>query len=297
MRRFLLCTWVALSVPAAAGVYSAGAALALAPSRAEAADDLEARLARAERLAGLTSIQGPGLVVVLRHSPIRAPRGVDRRTLMIHDQDLNAVLNALRVAGAEALAVGGRDAAVPERVLVSTAARDDRNGVTVNGVSLQPPYRVTAVGDPRALRAELFRESGVVRKAGLDTLQMIDVQEAQDLVVPAARGGSDSAAASVPRTSPGTEYRAPREERVERPTTPRVPAGRVGQPGTVAAVVRRNQSGGTYIAPPPGPRTVHEEDIQPYRAAQPDPRVATALPRPPGPPTIHEAERPSSRRV
>jgi uncharacterized protein YlxW (UPF0749 family) len=182
MKRLLLPTLAALSL-----VASGHAVGAPQPQ-------LEERIRKAELLAGLTPVEGPGLRVALRHSP-RAVPGVDRENLLLHDQDVNAVLNALRVAGAEALSisgsVSGKESAFAERVLVNTAAVDSRGGVVVNSVLLLPPYHIQAIGDPAALRYELFREEGVVKKAGLDTLEMIEVRDASRLEIPAARVQSD----------------------------------------------------------------------------------------------------------
>src|SRR4029077_16909402 len=66
-------------------------------------NQLRDRLARAELLGGLTPVEGLGVVVTLRNSPRPLPKGSDPSNLLIHDQDVNAVLNALRAAGAEAL--------------------------------------------------------------------------------------------------------------------------------------------------------------------------------------------------
>lgn len=203
MRRPLVPLLAAVSLVSAAGGYSPAAEAPPRASRSgapssvgespeampDAADSLQERLARAELMAGLAPLEGPGLVVVLRHCPRTGLTGVDKQNLLIHDEDINGVLNALRVAGAEALAIGGRTAGRepdPLRVLAGTAAREDRSGVTIGGVAMQAPYRILAIGDARALRMELFREGGVVKRAALEELQMIEVQNARDLHLPPA---------------------------------------------------------------------------------------------------------------
>lgn len=150
---------------------------------------LEERAERAEVLAGLTPLEGPGLLVTLRNCPHPAPPGADPTGLVIHDQDVNAVLNALRAAGAEALAVAsGSDPQAPaERVVAATSAVETGSGMLVNGHLVRPPYLILAIGDAKLLTGELFRSGGAVKRAGLDTLEMAEAHPADALRVPAAR--------------------------------------------------------------------------------------------------------------
>jgi len=164
---------------------------------------LEQRLAHAELLAGLTPVHGPGVQVVLRDSPRSTRRRADAKDLQIQDQDVNGILNALRAAGAEAIAVGG--AAEPlERVLANSAARGMGGTLLLNGARLTAPYRILAIGDSKRLRAELFREDGVVKKAGLSALEMIQVDDAPRLEIPAARspGSFQHARSAAPVVEP-----------------------------------------------------------------------------------------------
>jgi uncharacterized protein YlxW (UPF0749 family) len=159
------------------------------------------RLARAELLAGLTPVEGPGLVVTLRNSPRKPSRGVDRSSLMIHEQDVSAVLNALRAAGAEAIAIGSEELPL-ERILATTALKVAPGGLTVRGTSYRPPYQIHAIGDTEALREELYQADGVVRQAGLDTLQMVQVEPRSRLELPAAPPGPPFRFAAAPGSRP-----------------------------------------------------------------------------------------------
>lgn len=173
---------------AAALLLIAGTLAPATPLRAEEGSAaLRERLARAELLAGLTTVEGPGVTVTLRHSPKPVPKGADRSGFMLHDQDVNAVLNALRAAGAEALAIGTPEAPL-ERVLANTAAVEVKDGVEVNNRVFRAPYRIVAIGEARDLRAELYRKNGVVKRSGLDVMDMIQVTDSSRLLIPAARG-------------------------------------------------------------------------------------------------------------
>lgn len=105
--------------------------------------------------AGLTAVRGPGLVVTLTDSPLSEASSGDLNDLVIHEQDLQAVINALWAGGAEAMSVNG------QRVLATTAIRCVGNTLLLHGSVYSPPYVLRAVGDGEAMRTELGRDPGV----------------------------------------------------------------------------------------------------------------------------------------
>jgi uncharacterized protein YlxW (UPF0749 family) len=120
-------------------------------------------LARVDRLrppTGLGAVHGPGVMVVLADSE-EAPATVGEASdLRIQDLDVQLVVNALWAAGAEAVAVNGR------RVASTTAIRQAGGAVLVNFHAVASPYRVTAIGDPDALRRGVIR-SEIARRFGV----------------------------------------------------------------------------------------------------------------------------------
>src|SRR5437764_13741691 len=78
---------------------------------------LNSALQEARAYAGLTEVTGPGVVVTLQDSKKQPMIAVGPENYLIHDRDINEVINELRSAGAEAIAVG------TQRVVNSTAAR------------------------------------------------------------------------------------------------------------------------------------------------------------------------------
>jgi len=213
-----------------------------------------ARLQRAELLAGLTDVEGAGLVVHLRHSP-RMLRGVDRSTLEVHDQDVNAVLNALRLGGAEAMAISDARRPEVERILVLSAASAKDAGILLNGTFFTPPYRIFAVGDAAAMRLELLREGGVIKKAGLDTLQMVELENVAALRIPASRAAvTFKVARSLPLAA-GTFPPPEMMPKVPVASLPTVPEGTLtgAEPGRA----RPPSNDATQVKPPlpPGGQT------------------------------------------
>lgn len=133
---------VATTIDSAHG-RGAGTALATMLNRsAELADDV-----------GLNPVQGPGLVVTLtdaqRDANGRFPRDATPDDLVVHQQDIQAVLNALWSAGAEAIQMQD------QRILATSAPRCVGNTLLLNGRTYSPPYAVTAIGDAAAMQAAL----------------------------------------------------------------------------------------------------------------------------------------------
>ena len=69
--------------------------------------------------------------------------------MIVHQQDVQAVVNALWAGGADGLAVMG------QRLITTGAVRCVGNTLLLYGRTYSPPFRVTAVGDPTRLRASL----------------------------------------------------------------------------------------------------------------------------------------------
>lgn len=109
---------------------------------------LEQLRAEADRLGvlyGLTEISGPGLAVELRDSTLRESPTGDPNDLVIHEEDLQAVVNGLWAAGAEAISING------ERITTASAVRCVGNTLLLHGSVYAPPYRIHALGDTGGL--------------------------------------------------------------------------------------------------------------------------------------------------
>jgi uncharacterized protein YlxW (UPF0749 family) len=127
-----------------AGAQEAGA------RESERVREVVSRVERLRAPAGLEGLRGPGIVVELSDSPDAPRTRGDVTDLRIQDVDLQLVANALWAAGAEALAVNGH------RIGGTTAIREAGDAVLVNFRAVSSPYRVTALGDPEALRRRLL---------------------------------------------------------------------------------------------------------------------------------------------
>ncbi|TIC83010.1 DUF881 domain-containing protein [Nocardioides sp. GY 10127] len=112
------------------------------------------KVARLEDPAGLVAHEGAGLRVVLSDSPLSADDTSEPLNyLIVHQQDIQAVVNALWRGGAVAVTVQG------QRLISTTGIKCEGNSVTLQGVPYPQPYVIEAVGDPSTLQAAVDSDS------------------------------------------------------------------------------------------------------------------------------------------
>jgi uncharacterized protein YlxW (UPF0749 family) len=103
--------------------------------------------------AGTTPVRGPGLVITLtdaqRDANGRFPRDASPDDLVVHQQDIQGVLNALWSSGAEAVQMQD------QRIVATSAPRCVGNTLLLNGRTYSPPYVITAIGDVPAMQRAL----------------------------------------------------------------------------------------------------------------------------------------------
>ncbi|WP_203685652.1 DUF881 domain-containing protein [Streptomyces sp. SID14515] len=114
----------------------------------------DARLKALEKAAGTTKISGDSVSVTLNDAPPDATANPgypepQPNDLVIHQQDLQAVVNALWQGGARGIQV------MDQRLISTSAVRCVGNTLILQGRVYSPPYKVTAVGDPGKLKRAL----------------------------------------------------------------------------------------------------------------------------------------------
>lgn len=130
-----------------------------AMSRDKAHDNSRLREARQHRSdlaahAEFAPVTGSGLRITLDDAARpggsgQMPGGPTPNDLVVHQQDIQAVVNALWAGGARGVQV------MDQRMIGTSAIRCVGNTLILQGVVYSPPYTVTAVGDPTAMRAAL----------------------------------------------------------------------------------------------------------------------------------------------
>ena len=103
--------------------------------------------------AGTGAVSGPALTVRLDDAPHdgAVPSGFTPDDMVVHQQDVQAVVNAMWAAGAEAMML------MDQRVVSTSAVRCVGNVLILQGRVYSPPYVIRAIGDPAAMRRSLER--------------------------------------------------------------------------------------------------------------------------------------------
>jgi uncharacterized protein YlxW (UPF0749 family) len=89
---------------------------------------------------GTSAVHGPGVEIVVDDA-----RNAQKDQNKVQDKDLQKLVNGLWAAGAEAISING------QRLTTMSPIRHAGSAITVNLVSLSPPYRILAIGDRKSL--------------------------------------------------------------------------------------------------------------------------------------------------
>jgi uncharacterized protein YlxW (UPF0749 family) len=125
-------------------------------ARGNERSDVAPELSRQDQRVGLTTVAGPGVTVTLDDAPSSvAANGIEPDLLVVHQQDIQAVVNAFWAGGAEAMTIQD------QRVISTTAVKCVGNTVVLHGIPYGPPYRISAIGDPARLHDALARSEPI----------------------------------------------------------------------------------------------------------------------------------------
>ncbi|MES9089904.1 DUF881 domain-containing protein [Cutibacterium acnes] len=134
---------------------------------------------------GLEAVSGKAVRVTLDDAPLSEnPDGVDANMLVVHQQDIQMVVNTLWSGGAEAMTIQG------QRVISTTAVKCVGNTVVLHGVAYAPPYVIEAIGDLNAMQKALDTSEAVrIYKEYVSAYQLgWSVERAGQVTMPAYTG-------------------------------------------------------------------------------------------------------------
>jgi uncharacterized protein YlxW (UPF0749 family) len=150
---------------------------------------LERRIDRLAVPAGLTGLEGPGLTVTLDDAPRdqESQDNVDPNRLVVHQEDIQAVVNALWRGGAEGISIQG------QRIIATTGIKCVGNTVLLQGVPYAPPYEIVAVGDTMPMYEALLDSPQVqAYRADVTTYDLgWDLEQSSSLELPPFTGTPD----------------------------------------------------------------------------------------------------------
>ncbi|MDQ7822693.1 MAG: DUF881 domain-containing protein [Candidatus Eremiobacteraeota bacterium] len=112
------------------------------------------QLETARMEAGFLPVKGPGIVVELNDSPKSPSPKDDPFYFIIHDVDLDTLVNELWASGAEAVSIND------QRIVTTTAIRCVGPTVLINSVRIAAPYKVAAIGPSKDMEGALRTPGG-----------------------------------------------------------------------------------------------------------------------------------------
>ncbi|MFJ9905313.1 DUF881 domain-containing protein [Streptomyces sp. NPDC101152] len=119
------------------------------------------KLTGLEQDAGTRPLKGTAITVTLNDAPPNATAKLPGYPepqpdyLVIHQQDLQAVVNALWQGGAKGIKV------MDQRLISTSAVRCVGNTLILQGRVYSPPYKITAVGDPDKLNQAMSASKAI----------------------------------------------------------------------------------------------------------------------------------------
>jgi uncharacterized protein YlxW (UPF0749 family) len=152
--------------------------------------------------AGFTQLEGEGVTVTLTDAPVPTgladlPTGTTPDDFVVHQQDVEGVVNALWTGGADGLQIMDR------RITNASAVRCVGNVIILDGQVYSPPFTITAVGDPERLRAALdeSEQVSVYREWAAYIGLGYEVTDHDAVVLPAATGPTSLSFATTPEAA------------------------------------------------------------------------------------------------
>lgn len=126
---------------------------------------------------GFTDVKGKGVTVTLNDAPARTEAYPSE--LVIHDSDIITILNELRAAGAQAIAIND------ERIIATSKQLCAGPTILINKNRYPAPYTIKAIGDPDALYAAL-EQSEVVFIMRIYNIR-VDIRKEEEILIPRYR--------------------------------------------------------------------------------------------------------------
>ncbi len=138
------------------------------------------------KVAGLTSVEGPGIVIIVTDGMRELYENENPNVVLVHDLDIRAMVDDLRNAGAEAISINGQRVIFNRSEIQCTGPT-----IKINDQVFAPPYVIRAIGDRKYLESAInapgsYSES--LRKWGV----FVEVNTAISVSIPAYDGLMDN---------------------------------------------------------------------------------------------------------
>ncbi|KAF1084830.1 hypothetical protein SPSYN_02000 [Sporotomaculum syntrophicum] len=146
--------------------------------QAEAVAALQSELNKVRMNAGLITVSGSGIELVLDKPDNTEDTQIPPELMVIQDEYLLSALNELWGAGAEAISING------QRIIATTEIRQAGSFININLNRVVPPYQILAIGNPQELMNTLEMTGGL-QEYWRDLGIKVTIEKHEDLTLPA----------------------------------------------------------------------------------------------------------------
>ncbi|MBU6429590.1 MAG: DUF881 domain-containing protein [Cyanobacteria bacterium REEB65] len=136
-----------------------------------------------EIMSGETALSGPGVVVTINDSSKPLQRGEDPNIAIVHNDDLLRLVNELRSAGAEAVAIND------QRLVDTSEIACAGTTILINKSRVAPPFLITAIGNPDTMASALGMRGGIVEYLQFYGIQ-VSIAKKSEVEVPTFDGST-----------------------------------------------------------------------------------------------------------
>ena len=118
----------------------------------------EAQIKLNNNLLGLTDLEGKGIELTIKDDPNVTTENIgiidDISNHIVHEQDLRAIVNELKNAGAEAISIN------EQRITTNTSINCIGNVIKIDDEKISSPFVIKAIGFPEIMESALARGGG-----------------------------------------------------------------------------------------------------------------------------------------
>lgn len=132
-------------------------------------------------LAGTTAVKGPGVVLEIEDSKKMISATDNTNLYIIHDEDVLKVINELRAAGAEAIAIND------QRLISTSEIRCAGPTISINNTRISAPYEIKAIGNAKNMENAIKMRGGVAESLSVWGIQL-NVHKDENIIIPAYKG-------------------------------------------------------------------------------------------------------------
>ncbi|MFX4262517.1 DUF881 domain-containing protein [Pelotomaculum propionicicum] len=131
--------------------------------------------------AGVSGVTGSGVEVTLQDSSALHGTAQNPNFYIVHNEDILKVVNELKAAGAEAIAVN------EQRLTATSGISCSGPVISINNTALVPPFVITAVGSPDTMAGALNMRGGVAEFLQFCGIE-VSVKKLEKITIPAYSG-------------------------------------------------------------------------------------------------------------